>query len=296
MWRALEAIMFRYILVPATGRDADLPAFRTAARMARASDGHVVFLHVRLDAQQLIVAVAAGDMGGTADLGDLLQGIEQAAAETEARARKQVLAFCAQEKLAMADSPLAERPSATWQLRTGDEARLIAAYSRAADVTVLGRQSDTGMADLRTLQTVLLDSGRPILIAPDRPVEHIGRHVAIAWKDTPEAARAVAFALASLGAAERVTIVSVEEDARTTDKACERLRQALIWHNTATMVRHVTPDGKEPAEALLAAVAAAGADLLVMGGYGHSRLREVVFGGVTRRVLQAADVPVLMAH
>ncbi len=288
--------MFRYILVPATGRDADLPVFHAAAGMARATRGHVVFLHVRLDAQHVVAAVAAGDLGGTADLGDLLQSLEQAAAETEARAREQVLAFCMHENLVLADSPLAERPSATWLLRTGDECRETAAHSRAADVTVLGRQRETGTADLRMLQTVLLDSGRPILIAPDRPARHIGRHVAIAWKDTPEAARAVAFALPSLGAAERVTIVSVEEDARTTDKACERLRQALIWHNTATIVRHVKADGSEPAEALLAAVAAQGADLLVMGGYGHSRLREVVFGGVTRRVLQAAEVPVLMAH
>jgi len=191
---------------------------------------------------------------------------------------------------------LAARPSATWRLLTGDEARVIVAESRAADVTVLDRRRANGTADLPMLQTVLLNSGRPILITPDRPPPHIGHRVAIAWKDTPEAARAVAFALPSLAAAERVIIVSVEEDARTTHEACERLRQALIWHNAATMVRHVKPSGCDPGEALLTAVGAQNADLLVMGGYGHSRLREVVFGGLTRHVLQAADVPVLMAH
>jgi nucleotide-binding universal stress UspA family protein len=288
--------MFRYILVPATGADTDMPVFRTAIGMVRATFGHVVFLHARLDVQRLVASVAAGELGGGAGFGDVLQTLEQAAAETEARAWQQVLTFCRQEKVALADSPLAERPSASWQTQTGDEARVIAAFSRAADVTVLGRQRDNGETDLRLLQTVLLDSGRPILIAPDRPPQHIGRHVAIAWKETPEAARAVAAALPSLAAADRVTIVSVEEDARTAAEACERLRQALIWHNPATAVRHITPEGREPVEALLAAVAAQNADLLVMGGYGHSRLREVVFGGVTRRVLQAADVAVLMAH
>jgi nucleotide-binding universal stress UspA family protein len=292
----LEAIMFRYILVPATGRDADTSVFRAAAGMARATLGHVVFLHVRLDVQRTVASFAAGDVSGTAELGDLLQSLEQAAAETEARARQQVLAFCAQERLALVDSPLAERPSATWQLQTGDEAQVTAAYSRAVDVTVLGRQRDNGTVDLRTLQTVLLDSGRPTVIAPDRPAPHIGRRVAIAWKDTPEAARAVAFALPSLAAAERVTIISVAEDAHTTGQACERLRQALVWHNTTTTVRHIKPEGRDPAEALLTAAAAEDADLLVMGGYGHSRLREVVFGGVTRHVLQASVLPVLMAH
>jgi nucleotide-binding universal stress UspA family protein len=296
MWFPLEAIMFRYILVPATGLDADLPAFRTATGVARRTRGHVLFLHVRLDVQRMLASFAAGDVSGTADLGDVSQRLEQAAAETEAGARQQVLAFCAEERLALADSPLAERPSATWQRQTGDAARVITACSRAVDVTVLGRRRDSGTADLHTLQTVLLDSGRPMLIAPDRPVQNMGRHVAIAWKDTPEAARAVAFALPLLAAAERVTIVSVEEDAHTTGEDCERLRQALIWHNTATTVHHIKPAGRDPAEALLAAVAAQDADLLVMGGYGHSRLREAVFGGVTRHVLQAAAMPVLMAH
>ncbi len=288
--------MFRYILVPATGADTDMPVFRTAIGMARASLGHVVFLHARLDVQRLAASVAAGGVGGAAGFGDVLQSLEQAAAQTEARAWQQVLTFCRQEKIALADSPLAERPSASWHTQIGDEARMMAAYSRTADVTVLGRQGDNGAADLRLLQTVLLDSGRPILLTPDRPPQHLGRHVAIAWKESREAARAVAFALPSLAAADRVTIVSVEEDARTAVEACERLRHALIWHNTATTMRHIKPEGREPVEALLAAVAAQGADLLVMGGYGHSRLREVVFGGVTRRVLQAADVPVLMAH
>jgi nucleotide-binding universal stress UspA family protein len=297
MCAASEAIMFRYILVPATGRDADVPVFRTAAGMASATGGHVLFLHVRLDVQRMAASVAASDVGGTTALSDVLQNLEQVATKTEARAREQVLAFCKEEKLTLADySPLAERPSATWQVQTGDEARVIAAYGRAADVTVLDRRRTNGTADLHMLQTVLLDSGRPILITPDRPPRHIGRRVAIAWKDTPEAARAVAFALPWLAAAERVIIVSVEEDARTSDAACERLRQALIWHNPTTMLRHVTPNGRDPAEALLTAVGAQNADLLVMGGYGHSRLREVVFGGVTRHVLQAADVPVLMAH
>lgn len=285
--------MFHYILTPATGLDADLPVFRTAARMARTSLGHIVFLHARLDVQRVLGAGA----GGTPGVGDVLQILEQAATETEARAQDQVLAFCAEEKLALDDSPVAERPSAAFRVVTGDEARVIATHSRAADVTVLGRQrDDTGTPDLRVLQAALAESGRPILIAPDRAPPHIGRQVVIAWKDTVEAARAVAFVLHRLATAERVTIVSVDEDKRTADEACERLRRALIWHNSATTVRHITPAGREPADALMETVASAGADLLVMGGYGHSRLRELVFGGVTRRVLQAADIPVLMAH
>ena len=196
----------------------------------------------------------------------------------------------------MSDSPLGERPSATWRSEIGEEARLMAMHGRAADLTVLGRDRDDGATNLHLLQTVLLDSGRPMLIATGQPTKHVGRHVAIAWKDTPEAARAVAAGLPLIAAADQVTIISVEEDARTTADACDRLRQTLVWHNSAVAVRHVKLDGRAPADALLAAVAAQGGDLLLMGGYSHSRLREMVFGGVTRQVLQAASVPVLMVH
>jgi nucleotide-binding universal stress UspA family protein len=288
--------MFRYILVPAGGSDADMPAFRTALALARAASGHVAFLHARLDVQKLVISMAAGDVGGTAGIGDVLQRLEQDAAEAEARSKQQVLAFCAQEHVALADSPLGERPSADWRSEIGNEARLLAAHGRTADLTVVGRLRDDGSVNLSVLQTVLLDSGRPLLVVPAQPPDAVGRHVVIAWKDSPEAARAVATTLPLLPAADRVTIVSVEEDARTTAAACDRLRRALIWHNTATTVRHVRPEGRDPAAALLAAVTAEGADLLLMGGYSHSRLQEVVFGGVTRHVLQTADLPVLMVH
>lgn len=288
--------MFRYILVPASGSDADMPAFRTALAMARAASGHLVFLHARLDLQKLVISMAAGDVGGTAGIGEVLQRLEQDAAEAEARSRQRVLAFCAQENVALADSPLGERPSAEWRSETGDAARVLAAHARTADLTVASRLLQDGSANLHALQTVLLDSGRPLLIAPAQPADHVGRHIAIAWKESPEAARAVAVALPLISAADEVTIVSVEEDARTTATACNRLRQAMIWHNTATAVRHVKPQGRDAAAALLQAATAQGADLLLMGGYSHSRLQEIVFGGVTRHVLQAAELPVLMVH
>jgi nucleotide-binding universal stress UspA family protein len=70
----------------------------------------------------------------------------------------------------------------------------------------------------------------------------------------------------------------------------------MLWHNPGTTVRHLKQDGRPPVETMLEGAATAGADLLVMGGYSHSRVREVLFGGFTRRVLTAAELPVLMAH
>jgi nucleotide-binding universal stress UspA family protein len=146
------------------------------------------------------------------------------------------------------------------------------------------------------LEAALMASGRPVLIAPARPPTRLSGMIAIAWKDRPEAARAVAAALPFIERADRVVILSVDEGAETDGESCERLRHALAWHNTNTIVQRMKPAGRPAAETLLEAAVAAGADMLVMGGYGHSRTREVIFGGFTRHVLTDASLPILMAH
>ncbi len=120
--------------------------------------------------------------------------------------------------------------------------------------------------------------------------------VAIGWKNRPEAARAVAAAQPLIKMADRVVILSVDEGTETDEHSCERLRYALSWGNRHATVQRHKKDGRLPVETLLAAAGAVQADILVMGGYGHSRVREVIFGGFTRHVLMAADLPVLMAH
>ena len=99
-----------------------------------------------------------------------------------------------------------------------------------------------------------------------------------------------------LEAAERVLIVTVNEGGAAHEEASERLARALRWHNPAVSVRDVVQSGRDAVEVLLQTAREEQAGLLVMGGYGHSRLRETVFGGFTQRILKAADLPVLMAH
>ena len=124
------------------------------------------------------------------------------------------------------------------------------------------------------------------------PSADFAEWVAIAWKPTPQTARAVAFALPFLAGAKEVAVMTVEEGGGHDD--AKPLIDYLAWHGIKSAAERLTPEG-DAAAALLAA-ASARAGLLVMGGYGHSRLREWVFGGFTRRVLDDASMPVLMAH
>lgn len=288
--------MFKYILVPATGSDADQPVFRTAVALARLHNAHLVFLHVRLDVQRLIVPMASAEYGGGAGIGEIIESLEQDTLARHDRAKAAVHALCAVEKIPLSTTIGASGPTAEWREETGEEPARLVVHGRTADLLVLGRERDEKSAPLDVLDAAVMETGRPLLLVPPHPPAQLGQTIAVAWKDTAEAATAVAAALPLLAGARRVVILSVTEDPNADPASCERLRQALVWHNRAVTVQHVAPEDRDPADALLKTAGDIGADLLVMGGYGHSRMRQIVFGGFTRRVLQVADLPVLMAH
>jgi nucleotide-binding universal stress UspA family protein len=289
--------MFRYILVPAGGADSDDAVFHTALAMARPDNGHLAFLHVRIDMQQAALSIAGADLGGPG-YGDVIDSVQREVETRQDRAHAAVAAFCARMHLPLEEQPRATAPSASWKVEAGEELQCLPAHGRTADLTVLGRSPEGETVALPLLETVLLESGRPLLIAPDHAPATLGRRIAIAWKDSAEAARAVAAAVPLLKRAESVSVVAVQErsDSHRDGQSGRRLRDALRWHNPATVLRLIAPSRHDPVDALLATVADEGADLLVMGGYSHSRLREAMFGGFTRSVLRAAHLAVLMAH
>lgn len=288
--------MFKYVLVPATGAETDIPVFRAAVAMARLNEAHLVFLHVRIDTERVSLPMASADYGGGNELGEFIEVLEQEATARHDRAKDRVHSFCASENIAMSSTAVDGALTAEWCAETGEERDWLVTYGRAADLLVLGRRGeDKGLA-MDVLDATLMETGRPLLIVPAHPPAQIGQTIAIAWKETAEAAGAVGAALPLLPHAKRVVILSVTEGTNTDAAACERLRAALVWHNPNVSVQLLAPGGGEPTNILLKAVTDLEADLLVMGGYGHTRMRELVFGGFTRRILQAADLPVLMAH
>ncbi len=285
-----------YILVPATGAYTDEPVFATALTAARLLHAHLEFLHVRVDVQATLAAMATADMGGGIGYSEVLEKLEQEVASRQKAAELAFRRFCDREQLPVSADPLTSLPSAEWRMETGDGPTWLADHGRAADMLVVGRARNGEEVAMDMLEAALMSTGRPVLIAPAKARSEISGVVTIAWKDRAEAARAVADAQPFLQTADRVVILAVAEDERTDEASCERLRHALSWQNPRTTVQRVKPDGRPAVDALLEAVGAANADILVMGGYGHSRVREVIFGGFTRRVLSHADLPVLMAH
>lgn len=287
--------MFKNLLVPATGGPADAAVFATARMVAEAFAAHLEFLHVRIDTSEVLMGMTAGGVGGGDVVQTVIDRIEAEADVLAIAARRAVDAMLAGAGIPLRDAPDGPGLSAEYSQQQGSRSAWVAQYGRFADLVVMGRGSgDDGAAE--TLEAALMDTGKALLIAPASAPTSLGKRVVIAWKDTPEAARAVSCALAFIGRAEQVTIVSVADDPETQDASGARLLRALRWHNPSVALRQVVRGSSSAVEMLHREAETLSADLLVMGGYSHSRLREVVFGGFTRSTLGASTVPVLMAH
>jgi nucleotide-binding universal stress UspA family protein len=285
--------MIKSILVPARGSDGEVAAFDAALLLARAFSAHLDFVHVRPDAAAIAAAITM-ESGSAALLSQVISGIEEESDRCEEKVKAAYESFCAKAGLAETSAPsLAESPSALFRREIGSERDLLVERARAADLVVMARPGDGEDGALELIEAVLAASGRPLFLPPGTPLTALPQRVAIAWKGAPEAARAVAAAMPFLGNAKEVVILSVEEGQEGAAERLEFLEDALLWHGFRVRLSRLAAGGI--AAALLAAAEKENA-LLVMGGYSHSRLRERVFGGVTRRVLESAPVPILMAH
>jgi len=184
-----------------------------------------------------------------------------------------------------------------WELAVGLPAPYVTRRAQAIDLVILGQRTPDHATGLDAPEDVVLACGRPVLVVPySGHRDRIGETVIIAWNGSREAARAVQDALPLLTTSASVTVLSVnpEEDADIED--ANRLVAHLARHGLNAQKRIVREDILAVSDVVLTQVAALGADLLVMGAYGHSRLREMVLGGVTREILRKMSVPILMAH
>ena len=183
-----------------------------------------------------------------------------------------------------------------------DLGRVAAVHARYADVAVMSRPQDGAGAELREeiIEGVLFHSGRPALIAPPGWTgTGIGKRVVVAWDASREATRALSEAQSILEKAEQIVVVTVDAKPKMFghgDQPGANIAGHLSRRGLPAEVRNVDSMGRSASLAILDEAMALGADLVVMGGYAHSRLRELVFGGATRELLRTATVPLLMAH
>jgi len=289
--------MIKTILVPTGGGSSDSAVFDTALAAARLFSAHLDFCHVRIEAGEALRYVPhAGFARGAA----LREALDTLGAEGRARsvsAARHMQDFCAREQVMLADAPLEfDAVSASWSQHDGPAQEHLLTRARHSDLVVMGRANGPDGLPPDLLRLLLLESGRPILVAPPRARASLAGTVMLCWKEAREPARAITAAMPFLAKADRVVVVTVEGKSwDRTDGLADLIRQ-LAWHRIRAERRAIKAGGRPVAEVLASAAEEVDADLLVMGGYGHAPLREDLFGGCTRSFLESAEVPVLALH
>ncbi len=285
----------RKILLPLTGTAAGGAALQTALMIARKWNAHVTTLHVRVDSRD--VAPLAGEGLSGAMIEEMMSATEKESNDRAHAIRAMFERFVAENHVTVADGRSgAEGPTASFAAVTGREEDLVAQQARLADLTVVPHpEAGEDVSSSDALHAVLFDSGRPVLIAPQVPLETVGTRICIAWNGTAESAAAVHAVLPWAIRADAVRVLSAEEYQRRGPGA-QNLAAYLALHDIRVELATFRPIDRDVGAGMLAAAREFGADLLAMGAYSHSRLRQLILGGVTRHVLENATLPVMMCR
>lgn len=276
--------------------DASAAALRSAVTVGRDFDAYVEALHVRPEVES-VIPVVTGDLSAKA-FGRLLEDARAKSSERAESAHRLFQDVVLEQSLPMTRldaEPEAGRFSLAWHDTTGLEAREIVRLGRRFDLTVVARPHGEEEPDASAVFTAaLFETGRPILIAPPKAPAALGRRPMVAWNDTRQAAAGLWAAMPFAARAEEVAVISVAEGDSDPDPGA--IVRALAHHGIEAKGEVLQPGKAGVGERLLAAAEKRGCDLLVMGAYGHSRLRELVLGGATKHVLKHAEIPLLMVH
>jgi nucleotide-binding universal stress UspA family protein len=283
----------RDLVVLLDGSARDPIKLAVALELARRNDAHVTGL---CPLELLLPADMSFALGGYPDLWALPEFAKQV--ESQARAKAAVIEASFQEMLRR------EAIRGDWVLEPGSLIPAVTRRAHVADLIIVG-QSDPDNplpATARMLvEDILMTAGRPLLLIPYAGrFGVVGTNTLVGWTPTRESARAVHDALLAVAPGGKVMVLTVEaartggesEGLPTVDIAEHLSRHGL----DVSAARTVISDGLSPADALLDYASDIAADLLVVGGYGHSRTREMIMGGVTRDLLRHMTVPILMSH
>jgi nucleotide-binding universal stress UspA family protein len=274
------------ILVPIEKHDFATSMLECAALFARISGGTVEGVALRLPQ----VAVVGPDPVVTVTF----PRTDEEDQELIASARRYFESFFAGGSASpeMRQSP----PAYRWRAAEPIDDTAIGSLARIYDITVVGRpQGPTSGPRMTTLEAVLFESGRPILIAPPNPPASLGERIVISWNCSTESARTVAYALPLLAQAQEVTVLTVE-GAVVEGPSGPELVDYLSMHAIKARELTVAAGRRKPGAKILDEALRLGADLLIKGAYTQSRLRQMIFGGATSHILSHAEVPVFMAH
>lgn len=289
--------MIKTIFVPLSGAEGDRSVFATALAVARPLSAHLRFFHLRVSAAEAAVHAPHTDFSMGSGISAAFKLLQEQVDSLAECAFTNCHELCEANEVRIQDTPgPGEGVSASWMEETENAAERLIFHARHSDLLVLGRPQDRDFMPAGLIERLLVEAGRPLIIAPESAPQSVTDTIVVGWKETPEAARAVTAALPLLARARRVVLLSVMEDGKSPRKSLDALVHQLAWHGISADTLVIPAVEGPPRKQLLDTAVRTNADLLVVGGSGHSQLREWLFGGVTRSLIDEATLPVFMLH
>tara|TARA_R110000868_G_scaffold64985_4_gene195016 strand:- start:12408 stop:13256 length:849 start_codon:yes stop_codon:yes gene_type:complete len=279
----------RNILVHADGSEQSVQTIRSARRIAGAFEANLSGFCVLPDVA-VAAAVSDGAMANAQLIADMQKAAEDRAATAKEIFRREAGTPDRQGDWTLADATISG---------AHDAAVATALY---ADLVVMGRYDGDNSArqDPGLAADIAIESGRPLVLIPSAVGESaFGRKIMIGWKESRESVRAIHDAMPFLARAETVTVATVVDESAddASAESGERIKDMLAGHGIDAVL-HVLPAGDDESTSanLIAHAQRSGADMLVAGAYSRSRLREGLFGGVSKSLFDACPLPVLLSH
>lgn len=285
------------ILVPVQNLETAEAGLKAAISLAKSRGGHIDALHVR---QRPNIPASGYYPIGVVFVDEQL-GELNAALEAQAVKLRGVFDRVAREAgvqvRAAGDRGAESGATASFRDQAGVLPMDLSSAARVADLVAFGRgDGEAGVPDAGLIEEAIFQSGRPVLIAPEGKLEADPRRILIAWNGGREAARALTASLDLLARAEAVAVLTLGDPSANLEgpeAAADLLRLHAV---AAEAMRRGGGGGISLEDELLAAARDWRADLIVMGAYSHSRWREIVLGGFTRKLLKQSEFPLLLAH
>jgi nucleotide-binding universal stress UspA family protein len=256
----------------------DPSAFDLAAKIARTFGARLVGLE---PPSYGVMSMAWADAGMGAPIGG---GLAEDAEE-----RQRVTAV----KQAFDDR--AKGLASEWRSADDSGPTAIGTIGRAYDLVVLPQPGALPKMPESVFETALFDSGRPVLVVPPGFDGMVGKRILFAWNGSTESARAISLAMPVLAGAETIEVFSVE-GAMVPGPSAAEIAESLRSHGLNVTSQHVKPGAKTAGQTIIERAQGLGADLIVKGAYTQSRLRQMIFGGVTRDLILTSPLPVLFSY
>ncbi len=283
------------ILAPLTGGPRDGAVLASAFAAAQPFNAHVAALFVRPDVTEAVPFY--GESVSAAVMQEIADASKKASDGAIVVARASLASAAQAAGAEVLETPdRRATPSCSLREVTGNFADQVTLAARLSDLVVFGALKEGDRPGLgEAFEATLLETGRPVLLSPHAAPVTFCKKIALAWNESVASAHAVTAALPYLKCAQSVEILSVT---RGKDESIDsgELKSYLRLQGIAAGERVIDAGSRAVGDVLLEEAAKGGAGLLVAGGYGHSRLREMFFSGVTRHVVSHAELPLFLVH